>query len=107
MVPLLTITIAGLLYLLSYVDVVTSRRTIGLGREWMGYLQGRPGRTLWPYEQVAGVRFESAPMREQECRFMIVTPHKGREVAFGLSDEVDVCEVAAFLADKGVEVSKV
>ncbi len=98
------IGMAALFHLFRYLDAVTSPRTMGLGREWMGHLQGRPRRTLWPYEQIADVRFESVQVHEKQYRFMIVTPHKGHEVAFGLSDEVDVCEIASFLADKGVEV---
>lgn len=88
-------------YILS---MLLSSRTIGLDDEWMGFVQGQPGQALWRYDQIATVLFKSVWIGEQEGGLMIVIPREGREVAFGLSDEVDVRRVANFLADKGVEV---
>jgi hypothetical protein len=86
-------------------DVLYSSKTIGFDSQWMGYLQGRPYETLWPYERIARIRFESLREGEQEFRLMVVSPREGREVAFGLSEELDVQRIAAFLAEKGVEVA--
>ncbi len=88
-------------------DVLYSSRTIGFDSRWMGYLHGRPYISLWPYERVARVRFEPLDVGDQQFRLMVVSPREGREAEFGLSEEVDVRQVAAFLADKGVEVSGV
>jgi hypothetical protein len=98
---------AALPFLGNFLDAVFSAKTIGLDDEWMGYLQGRPGKALWRYEQIASVRFEPLRVGEREFRLMIVTPHEGQEVAFGLSDEMDVRQITDFLAGKGVSVSEV
>jgi hypothetical protein len=91
----------------NFLDALLSSKTIGFDDEWMGYLQGQPGKALWRYEQIASVRFEPLRVGEREFRLMIVTPHEGQEVAFGLSDEMDVRQITDFLAGKGVSVSEV
>lgn len=103
---LLGIGFAALPYLGSFLDALFSSKTIGFDKEWMGYLHGRPGKALWRYDRIASVRFEWLRVKEREFRLMIVSPREGREVTFGLPDEVDIRQIAGILADKGVEVAE-
>jgi hypothetical protein len=101
------ITGGALPYLAEFLYILDSPETIGFDSRWMGYLKGRPYKTLWPYERIARIRFESLRTGEREFRLMLVSPREGREVAFALSEEVDVQRIAAFLGEKGVEVAGV
>jgi hypothetical protein len=92
-------------YLAELLYMLDPPETIGFDSQWMGYLKGRPYKSLWPYERIARIRLESLREGEREFRLMVVSLREGREVAFGLSEEVDVQRIAGFLAEKGVEVA--
>jgi len=96
-----------LFYTLDTLGIFFPSRTIGLDDQWMGFLRGRPYLALWPYDRIARVRFESLQVGQDKFRLMIASPRAGREVAFGLSNQVDVHQIIDFLTNKGVEVMPV